>query len=138
MIKTPPYKIGMVFGVFDGLHPGHHFFLDSASELCEMLVVVVAQDEVVERVKKHAPRHSHAQRVADIESYNPKLRVVSGDKAIRTWTVLKKHAPDIIFLGHDQVKLAAALEDIKQPFVMLAAHYPEKYKSSLLHNNKHV
>ena len=136
MIQKNPYKTGMVFGVFDGLHPGHQFFLSEAAKQCETLIVVVALDAVVTALKQHTPRYSFTERVSNIEQFNSALRVVPSDTAVRSWAVLKKHQPDIIFLGHDQTALAQALDDIAMPYTILDAHYPEKYKSSILHGTE--
>jgi cytidyltransferase-like protein len=132
--KTHP-TIGMVFGVFDGLHPGHRYFLDAASKQCETLVVVVALSEIVMLIKKHAPRFDFDERVKCIQNFNPKLSVVPSDKTIGTWEVFKKYSPDVVFLGHDQTALACALDNTQMPYVILDAHHPEKFKSSILHKS---
>jgi cytidyltransferase-like protein len=125
----------MVFGVFDGLHQGHRYFLEMAAKQCEKLVVVVALSEVVEMVKKHPPRFSFEERITQIHAFNPKLHIVPSDRTLGAWEVLKKYTPDIIFLGHDQTALATALKKIHIPFIIFAAHHPEKYKSSILHKS---
>lgn len=130
-IKTLP-TIGMVFGVFDGLHQGHQYFLDTASKQCQELIVVVALSEVVTMIKKHAPRFDFDERVKSIQNFNPKFKVVPSDKTLGKWDVLKKHSPDMIFLGHDQIALSRALDSIQMPYIFLDAHHPEKFKSSLL------
>jgi len=43
----------MVFGVFDGLHEGHLFFLDEAQKYGDNLIIVVASDINVKNIKKH-------------------------------------------------------------------------------------
>lgn len=134
-IKTP-LTIGMVFGVFDGLHQGHRYFLDTASKQCQELIVVVALSEVVTMVKKHAPRFDFDRRVKSIQNFNPKFKVVPSDKTLGKWDVLKKYSPDMIFLGHDQVTLSRALDNIQMPYTFLDAHHPEKFKSSILHKEK--
>lgn len=127
------YKTGMVFGVFDGFHQGHRFFLERASKQCATLIVVVALDAVVARMKHHAPRHTFDVRAKEIRTHNPKLIVVPSDATLGAWGVIKQHAPDIIFLGYDQIALKNALDDIHMPYALIDAHYPEKFKSSILH-----
>ena len=41
----------MAFGTFDVLHPGHHFYLEQARKLGDNLVVVVARDANVKKLK---------------------------------------------------------------------------------------
>ncbi len=124
----------MVFGVFDGLHEGHQYFLRLAQTLCDELVVVVAVDEAVRALKGRVPKHSNGDRIAAIRNFNPATVVVSGDDTPGQWSALKTYVPDVVFLGYDQKAIAGALKDIPMPFVFLEAHRPEEYKSSLLHN----
>ena len=56
----------MVFGTFDGLHPGHLNFFKQAIRLGDYLVVVGARDKPVNKVKKRKPRFSERQRLAAI------------------------------------------------------------------------
>ncbi len=131
-MSQSPLPTGMVFGVFDGFHPGHQFFLSQARARCERLVVVVALSEVVERMKKRPPLYSYEERVARIKEFDSSLTVVPSDPGLGDWQVLKNHQPDIVFLGYDQVALGQALADIAMPHAFIDSHYPEKYKSGLL------
>lgn len=122
----------MVFGVFDGFHPGHHYFLTEARARCERLVVVVALSEVVERMKKRPPLYTYEERVARIEEFDNSLVVVPSDHGLGEWRVFKEHQPEMVFLGYDQVALGQALVDIAMPHTYIGSHYPEKFKSGLL------
>ena len=130
--KNPSYKIGMVFGVFDGLHAGHRYFLTQASEQCERLIVVVTLPEIVELLKKRLPHYEYEERVAEIQAFDPLLKIVPSDKTLGGWNVVKKYAPEIVFLGYDQQAMAAELTKIDIPFIYLNSHHPEKHKSSLI------
>lgn len=125
-------RIGMVFGVFDGFHPGHRYFLTEARARCERLVVVVALSEVVERMKKRPPLYTYEERVARIEEFDNSLVVVPSDPGLGEWRVFKEHHPEMVFLGYDQVALGQALVDIAMPHTYIGSHYPEKFKSGLL------
>lgn len=122
----------MVFGVFDGLHPGHQYFLTDAQKRCEQLIVVLTQSEMVLSMKGFSPHHSYTDREQAIKNFNPQVIVVPSDEILGSWQVLKTHQPDMVFLGHDQHGIAKELEKISIPFTYLDAHHPEKYKSSLL------
>lgn len=130
--KIYRYKIGMVFGVFDGLHTGHQYFLTEASKRCEKLIVVVTLPAIVALLKKRLPHYEYEERVAEIRAFDPELKIVPSDKTLGEWNVVKKHAPEIIFLGYDQQTMAAELTKTGIPFVFLDSHHPEKHKSSLL------
>lgn len=123
---------GMVFGVFDGLHPGHEYILIRAAELCEELIVVVTLDQVVAEIKGRSPKNDYNARVGALRNFSEKFIIVPGDSKVGSWEVLKRHKPDTIYLGYDQQAIAAELEKMKQPFVYVESFEPMKYKSSLL------
>ena len=125
-------KKGMVFGVFDGLHQGHRYFLDHAFQVCDELIVVLTLEQVVKKLKGKIPQQNYAERRAAIKKFNPDLKIVRGDAEIGTWNIFKKYRPDIIIVGYDQKGIARELEKMKMPFIFIDAHMPEKYKSSLL------
>lgn len=129
-------KLGMVFGVFDGLHEGHQFFLNSASEQCETLIVVVAQDDTSFALKGRKPKHSFEERMRALRSLNSSWIVVAGDSIQGEWSALKTYTPDMVFLGHDQGAIADALEEIGIQFSFIEAHRPFEFKSSLLHRSE--
>ncbi len=90
----------MATGVFDILHPGHVLFLQEAKKLGDELVVVVARDSTVERLK-HRPIMNEEIRRFMVESLKPVDRAVLGheDDMYKTVEDVK---PDIIVLGYDQ------------------------------------
>ena len=57
----------MVFGTFDIFHEGHKNFLKQAREYGDYLIVVVARDETVEKVKKRLPQNDENSRLEIIE-----------------------------------------------------------------------
>jgi len=90
----------MATGVFDILHPGHVFFLQEAKKLGDELVVVVARDSTVERLK-HKPVMNEEIRRFMVESLKPVDRAVLGHEDDMYKTV-EEVKPDIIVLGYDQ------------------------------------
>lgn len=121
----------MVFGVFDGLHEGHVFFLNEARKLCEELFVVVARDSVVEKLKGRIP-HNSLQVRKDALSAISGIHIVDGDETMGEWSALRIYSPDMVFLGHDQQPLAVELERLGIALTFLGAHRPHKFKSSIL------
>ena len=94
-------RVVLAGGVFDIIHPGHIHTLESARNLGDLLVVVVATDETALRMKKRRPLHTQNQRRILVES----LRMVDlclvghRDDMFKTVGVIK---PDIVALGYDQ------------------------------------
>jgi len=126
------YSFGMIFGVFDGLHPGHVYFVNEALKKCEHLTVVV------EILKKKTPKYSLEERMSRLKKLNENLSVIPGDKMLGEWTVLKENRIDIVFLGYDQQGIARELDKMTKPYIFLPAYYPEKYKSSLYEKNEDI
>ncbi|MDP3725021.1 MAG: hypothetical protein Q8R20_00950, partial [Nanoarchaeota archaeon] len=68
--------------------------------------------------------------------------VVEGDVEIGAWGVIGKYKPDVIALGYDQIILGDALREyiqkngLKVRVVVMEAHVPEKYHSSLFRSEK--
>lgn len=128
----------MIFGVFDGLHQGHVSFLNQAKALGHKLIVVVAKDESVMRLKKHSPKFMLPERMTALLNHDADHVVIPGDDAEGGWEVVLKHRPHIVALGYDQRAMAEYLLQSLQSFpfacevVTLKPHEPEKFKSSIL------
>ena len=132
------FSRGIVFGVFDGLHPGHQYFLAEAAKQCDEFTVVVTLDDVVLHFKNRLPKFSLAERINALTSFtaslNKKITVVPGDgvSEMGNWPVLKKYQPDVVFVGYDQELIAGEMVKLNIPTILIPAYYPEKYKSSLI------
>ena len=128
----------MVFGTFDGIHPGHDSFLSQARELGDRLVVSVASDQFVRELKKQEPLHGEQDRLQAIRSNELVDDAIVGDQVIGNFESVQKIQPDIIALGYDQEQLAEKLSEwitdtgSKIKVMTLKPHKPEKYKSSKL------
>lgn len=128
--------IVMVFGVFDRLHEGHKAFLKSAASYGD-LVVVVARDISVKRLKNKLPEWHELKRKEMIEALFPGVRAVLGDEAQGSYEVIKSCHPDLICLGYDQEFLKKDLEEkmlagviATIPRATLKPYLPEQYKTS--------
>ncbi len=120
----------MVFGVFDVLHKGHLNFFEQARKYGDYLIVVVARDKTVKKIKGNFPRNNEKQRLKTIRKYADKS--VLGyirDK----YKVIRNFKPDIICLGYDQNASLKELRKFKIPIKRLKPYKPNQYKSSKLY-----
>ncbi len=119
----------MIFGTFDILHKGHLNFFEQAKNYGDYLIIVIARDKTVKKIKGKLPKNNEKKRLKAVRKYADKT--VLGyirDK----YKVIKKFKPDLICLGYDQ---EASLKDLRKfniPIKRLKAHKPHKYKSSKL------
>ncbi len=124
----------MAFGTFDTLHPGHEYFLKKAKKLGDSLVVIVARDRTVKKVKNHAPLNTEDKRVQNLKALNLTDKVSLGRIGNDKYAVIRNENPNIIALGYDQKffidGLKKAFPDVK--IVRIRAFHPEIYHSSLL------
>jgi FAD synthetase len=91
----------MATGAFDILHMGHIYFLKEARKLGDRLVVVVARDVTVRRLK-HEPITSEEIRLGLIQELEVVDEAVLGSED-DMYAVVEEIHPDIIALGYDQV-----------------------------------
>ncbi len=121
----------LVFGTFDGLHPGHRFVIDEAMKRGD-LTIVVARDATVSHIKNKTPMHSEDERMKAIQEAYPSATVMLGDPKDYMAPV-RAVQPDLILFGYDQ-KLPPRVTDADMPCAVerLPAFKPEQYKSSLL------
>jgi FAD synthetase len=95
-------RVVLAGGVFDIIHPGHIYTLNSAKSLGDVLVVVVATDKTVEKMKKRAPLHNQEQRKKLVNSLSMVDLCLIGYEGDIFKTV-EMVRPEIIALGYDQV-----------------------------------
>jgi len=126
----------MVFGTFDIFHKGHKDFFKQAKEHGEYLIVVVARDRNVLKIKGRLPKNNELARQKEIAESNLADIVVLGDLDDK-YKVIQEHKPDVICLGYDQKvmleELAKKLAEFnlsKTNVVRLKPFHPEIYKSS--------
>ncbi len=133
----------MVFGTFDVLHPGHLNFFRQARKLVPrpLLVVSVARDRNVRRVKGSRPAFGERTRLARVRACPLVDRAVLGASA-SPWPHIARENPAVVALGYDQrssytrrLKRELRARGLSPNIVRLKAFYPRRYKSSKLRRN---
>lgn len=94
------YKLGYTTGVFDLFHIGHLNILRRAKEQCEVLIVGVSTDELVQEYKHKTPVFSFEERAKIVSAIKYVDRVVpqTSMNKLEAWENLKFEA---IFHGDD-------------------------------------
>ncbi len=129
----------MIFGTFDMVHEGHKHLFKQARELAEnpFLIVSIARDSNVERIKGRHPRHTQSERkklVAKAVGVDKVVLGAVGDPIPH----IKMEKPDLIALGYDQTAYVRGLRSslkqagLKTKVVRLKPHKPHLYKTSII------
>jgi len=135
--KNKSMKKVMAFGTFDIFHEGHKSYLEQARELGDYLIVVVARDETVAKIKKQETKNKEQERLRSIKDSGLANDVIMGELEDK-YVVIEKYCPETIALGYDQEvdlpKLTEwlKLHKLRVRIVRLKSYQPKKYKSSKL------
>lgn len=123
----------MVFGTFDGLHAGHINFFKQAKKYGENLIIVVARDCNVLKIKNKPPKFNEKVRLLKIKISQVNDKVILG-QVKNPYAIIKKEKPDIICLGYDQNSFSQKLDKMfpKIKVIRLKPFKPNIYKSSIL------
>jgi len=101
-------KTVLTSGAFDLLHYGHIHLLEEAKKLGgpdSRLVVIVARDETINKLKGKLPVIPEDQRRAVIEALKVVDEALLGYEDINMSKVINLIKPDIIAVGYDQQKI---------------------------------
>jgi len=134
----------MVFGTFDMVHAGHEDFFRQARALAAdpHLIVSVAADMNVERIKGKKPQRSQNERRDALAANALVDEVVLGSQANHIEHIIASN-PSIIALGYDQEgEYVDNLENeltkvgIGAKVVRLKPFEPERFKTSKLNGER--
>ena len=98
-------KVVLASGNFDLLHLGHVKYLEEAKEAGgenAKLIVIVARDSTIKKMKGRKPVMPEDQRRSLVESLKVVDEAILGYEELDIGKVLEKIGPDIIAVGHDQ------------------------------------
>lgn len=129
-------KTVLVTGTFDFFHAGHLYLLKNAKKYGDRLVVVLARDKTVVRIKGRKPLHTEKERKQILESIGIVDKAILGDQK-DPYKVIRAVKPDIICLGYDQqhtfaleLKEELGRRGMKTKVVQLKPYAPQRIKSS--------
>lgn len=94
-------RVGVIGGVFDLLHIGHVNILKKAKKYVDVLIVIIATDDTVRKMKNREPLHKQEWRREVMSSLRYVDAAIIGEEKEFKIPLLKID-PDVIFLGYDQ------------------------------------
>ena len=110
-------KTVLAAGVFDLLHYGHIRYLEESKKAGgkdSRLVVIVARDETVRKLKGQDPTIPEDQRRAVIEALKVVDEALLGYEEMDLVKVIEQIKPDIVVMGHDQQSVKAQVEKVNK------------------------
>lgn len=130
-------KTVVIFGVFDGIHEGHLYFIKEAKEQGNRLVVIVARDEVAKELKGRIPKHNEVERINALLEVSDVDLVLLGDREMETYNTLKEVSPGIVFLGYDQKALFDSINKMMKTGYLpkIEVIQGEPYKPEIFHSS---
>lgn len=129
----------LVFGTFDGLHPGHCDFLKQAKKQGGYLIAVAALDATVKSVKGRLPKLKERERLEALKKSGLVDQAVFGDNS-DPYKIIRQINPDIICLGYDQEAFTKELpQELRKAglgakIIRLNAYHPERYHSAIINS----
>ena len=105
-------RVVLASGNFDLLHLGHVKYLEEAKEAGgenAKLIVIVARDSTIKKMKGRNPVMPEDQRRSLVESLKVVDEAILGYEELDIGKVLEKIRPDIIAVGHDQDKIEGSV-----------------------------
>jgi FAD synthetase len=127
----------MVFGTFDILHPGHFYFLKKAKKYGDELIVVVARDSTIKKVKGKEPKYNERERLENLRSLSFVNKVVLGNENDK-YKVIEEIVPDTICLGYDQEPVSIQLlkNKLEKRGINPEIHRIDAYKEHIYKSSK--
>ncbi len=131
----------LAFGTFDLLHLGHVKYLEAAKRFGDRLVVVVARDEAVKKLKGIDAYFTERERLEMVKSLRIVDEAVLGDglKSFYQFRVVDRVKPGVVVFGYDQKEAEECLRErlekngLKTVVVRMKKPYrPLRYKSSAI------
>jgi len=131
----------MVFGAFDGLHPGHLDFFKQAKKYGDFLICSIGTDTNVRKIKGKKPLFTHHERLNLVSLIKLIDKAVLGAEK-DFYSHIMEHKPDVICLGYDQwadvVEVKRKLKGvglINTEVVRLKPYLEKKAKSTIVKKN---
>ena len=137
MSKRTVEKRIMVFGTFDGLHPGHINFLKQAKNLARnsFLIVSIARDKNVLKIKGKYPDKNERERIKLVKKSKLADKVILSGLKNHIPHIVKER-PDIIALGYDQRAYIRNLKkDLKNKGILVKITRLKPYRKKIYKNH---
>jgi len=102
-MENKVYKVGVIAGNFDIIHPGYIYMFDDMKKVCENTVLLLQTDPTIERPEKLKPILSVEERKSILLSLKQIDRIETYTTESDLLELLKGIKPNVRFLGDDYI-----------------------------------
>ena len=95
------FKIGVIAGNFDVIHPGYIHMFDECKNYCDTLLLLLHDDPSVERPEKIKPILSLNERTMILNSLRQIDQIITYKTESDLYEILMNKKIDVRFLGND-------------------------------------
>lgn len=122
-----------IAGTFDPLHIGHQWLLWHATKSADNVVVIVATDKMVRKIRGRSAFFSETERITRLQKEKlPRTKIRLGRNDGNFLQTLQEESPNILLLGFDQNANEIAIQKEFPDLEIRRAkkYFPEFFKSS--------
>ena len=109
------YKLGVIAGNFDIIHPGYIYTFKEAKSLCDTFTILLHTDPTIERPEKIKPILSVKERLDILHSIRYIDFIIQYDMEKDLYGLLKWLNPDVRFMGDDYKTKGFTGDDLDIP-----------------------
>ena len=109
------FKIGVIAGNFDVIHPGYIHMFDECKNYCDTLLLLLHEDPSVERPEKIKPILSLDERTMILNSLKQIDRIITYKTESDLYEILMNKKIDVRFLGDDYRDKSFTGDDLNIP-----------------------
>ena len=109
------FKIGVIAGNFDVIHPGYIHMFDECKNYCDTLLLLLHDDPSVERPEKIKPILSLNERTMILNSLKQIDQIITYKTESDLYEILMNKKIDVRFLGDDYRDKSFTGDDLDIP-----------------------
>jgi glycerol-3-phosphate cytidylyltransferase len=117
MSEMKKYKVGVIAGNFDVIHPGYIQMFNDCKLNCEHLIIFLHDDPSIERPEKLKPILTLEERVSVLSSLRQIDEIISYNTEAELYELFKKNLSriEVRFLGEDYKEKKFTGDDLNIP-----------------------
>jgi len=109
------WKVGLICGSFDVIHPGYIKMFIDAKSVCKTLLIALQSDPTIDRPHKEKPHQTSEERALILRSIRYVDDIVHYTTEDDLYNILKTDIYDVRILGSDYTNAEYTGKDLNKP-----------------------